>query len=92
MEQNNLLMMYMKSEHCFWEQMSQGTEKDGRLKESHLNGKLKTNFFFSVLDGVLQPQRKQTLSKLFKPPFFSHHIQFQHRLFLMKEFKKGKVR
>lgn len=71
MEQNNLLMVYMKSEqHCYWEQMFQGTEKDGRFKESHLNGKLKTNFF-QCLMMYFKPQSKQTLSVLLKPLFLT---------------------
>lgn len=71
MEQNNLLMVYMKSEqHCYWEQMFQGTEKNGRFKESYLNGKLKTNFFFQCLRMYFKPQSKQTLNVI-QTPFSS---------------------
>lgn len=89
MEQNNLFMVYMKSEqHCYCKQMFQGTEKDGRLKESHLNEKLKT-FFFSVLDDVLQTT-KQTFSMLIKPIFSPYTSSTQ--VFLMEELIKGEVK
>lgn len=72
MEQNNLLMVYMKSEqHCYWEQMFQGTDKDGRLKEPHLNVKIKDKlFFFSVLDDVLQTTEQSNSLNVIPTPFF----------------------
>lgn len=85
MEQNNLLMVYMKSEqHCYWEQMFEGTEKDGRSERVSSKWKIKDKliyiYFFSVLDDVLQT-RASKLSQRYSNLFFSPYTVFQHRLF-----------